>query len=135
MLWQCEFQNKTEINKVIPKASQIPNTPGTFATYSPSHGICYPHLPKHPTLIMTRKTWTTKPQEAWLKAQSSSFAAAEEANTRKAFFEKVIVAWRKEWPDPEPTEVEILKAGNYEKAVTFKHRQQDTVSVCSPLPT
>ena len=84
---------------------------------------------------MTRKTWTTKAQETWLKARVGNFATAEAADTRKAFFDEVTIDWQKEWPDAEPTEDDVKRAGNYEQAVRAKRKQQDLVSIFLPILT
>ncbi|KAF8888928.1 hypothetical protein CPB84DRAFT_1628468, partial [Gymnopilus junonius] len=66
---------------------------------------------------MTRKEWTTPPQKAWLYSQSEKFQKAEANNTRKEFFKDTYKAWWVQWPNQEPTQAEISKAGSCEKAV------------------
>jgi len=77
---------------------------------------------------MTRKTWTSKEQEAWLKARCKDFAKAETDNTTKEFYQDTLRSWYEAWPIAEPTPSETQEAGGLESAVKAKAKWQDTVS-------
>jgi len=77
---------------------------------------------------MTRKKWTSKEQEAWLKARCKAFAEAEINDTTKAFYQDTLDRWLEVWPNPEPTPAEIQAAGGLESAVKAKAKWQDNVS-------
>ena len=79
---------------------------------------------------MTCKKWTTNDQEMWLKAHCDDFAKAEAINNTKSFFNEVNNAWHKKWPNPEPTNDDISKAGNCKQAVKLKCEWQRRY-VCS----
>ncbi|KAM6489977.1 hypothetical protein JOM56_014556 [Amanita muscaria] len=71
---------------------------------------------------MTRKKWTTPEQETWLKARCAGFAEAEANDTRKAFFDGVIDAWREAWPLPNITPEEIQDAGGEKQAIDSQEK-------------
>ncbi len=76
---------------------------------------------------MTRKKWTTKPQEEWLKKRNGQFAKAELDKECKSFYQDVLTAWLKQWPIPESTAAEINEAGSEEEAIKIKTESQEKV--------
>ena len=76
------------------------------------------------------KKWTTPEQEAWLKDRMPTFIATQKTRTSvSAFYPELHKEWRKNWPDPQPTEKEIQDAdGNLERAMKMKQTHMDEVS-------
>lgn len=76
---------------------------------------------------MTRKSWTTDAQLAWLQERKPSFREALERKTLKEFFSNILKAFRQKWPvDPATTE-EIANATSPEQANKVKQEKYDRV--------
>ena len=80
---------------------------------------------------MTRRKWTTPPQEIWLKERLSAFTDSQaDKTTSTHFFPDILKEWRKSWPLQEPTNEEVAAAGSPEEATKAKKDKEDEVREC-----
>jgi len=76
---------------------------------------------------MTRKSWTTDAQLAWLQERKASFREALENKTLKEFFTKTAQGFREKWPVDPATNEEIANATSAEQANKIKRDKYDRV--------
>ena len=77
---------------------------------------------------MTRKSWTTEAQLAWLQERQPLFLAALQNKTlSREFFPKTLQAFRDNWPVDPATNEEIASATSAEQANKVKRDKYDRV--------
>jgi hypothetical protein len=77
---------------------------------------------------MTRKPWTTKPQEEWLNARTEAFLQANQNKTlSKEFFPLVVKEFRDQWPVLPLTPEETAAEPTLERAMKVKRQKYDQV--------
>jgi hypothetical protein len=77
---------------------------------------------------MTRKSWTSDAQLAWLQERKASFREALQNKTlSKEFFPKTLQAFREKWPVDPATDEEIASAASPEHANQIKRDKYDKV--------
>ena len=78
---------------------------------------------------MTRRTWATDEQLAWLLLQAKDFVAARTQGTLSEWRPKVYQAWFDKFPERPPTAEEVQKAGgDVAKATKVLVDKRKTVS-------
>ena len=77
---------------------------------------------------MTRKSWTTDAQLAWLQERKNPFLEALQKKTlSKEFFPNIVKEFREHWPVDPATSEEISKANSVEQANKIKKDKYDRV--------
>ena len=77
---------------------------------------------------MTRKTWTTDAQLAWLQERKPTFIEALQNKTlSKEFFPMVVKEFREKWPVDPATVEEIANTQSAEHADKIKRDKYDQV--------
>jgi hypothetical protein len=77
---------------------------------------------------MTRKSWTTDAQLAWLQERKGAFLQALQSKTSsKDFFPKIVQDFRQKWPVDDATDQEIASAKSLERANKIKRDKYDRV--------
>lgn len=77
---------------------------------------------------MTRKSWTTDTQLAWLQERKASFLEALQNKTlSKEFFPTTLKKFREDFPMDPPTKEDISKANSPEHANKINQEKYDRV--------
>lgn len=77
---------------------------------------------------MPGRSWTTKEQKKWLTERIPKFLEAQKTDTTSAFFPPIYEAWFDEFPNDEPTAVDVEAAqGSVDVARSTKLNKQKDV--------